>query len=800
MDEEEEEEEEDADEGEIAPVLGEEERATIPTRRLLKRQASAAGEFDYGVIGNRASDRFKTYVRRIELDPWDTDAWTGLVKEAQNNRGGGMSLKDVLRKFLKQFPTSGRYRRMLAQAEMESGDWQAADKVLQEGLETCASLELWLLYLERVRRSAVAGGGRTEQEAREDTIAAFELALLHVGCNPASTPLWQKYLDYIKSWEERSPLDKGNKMTAIRKVYRRVVALPLDGLEPLWRECEEFEMAGNEVLWKTKFSLEYLPKHMAAKAVYKERKPIWDGIDPNLLARPPRGHHGGSGGGGGGGGKDRKKREEAQAGQYRLWKRRLAFERTNPELTDEDGLRARVRHSYAQCLSHLRHFCEIWYDLAEYEYSLGEADRAAAVYRKAVEVIPGSDLLRVAQADLEERRGRIEEADAAWKAFLKDRRSTTGHVMYLRFVRRNMGKEAARRAFGATRALRRAGLVGYRLYLAHASIELHVNGEPEVARRVLEHGLSQHEGYVAEPEYVLEYIDFLVQRNDEENLRVLFERVLHPSAMPAERARLVWERFVQLELCLSSTGGSLAKAQDVERRMNQVYQDNSGPSGLLALWKRCSVAGCGMHPEGEVDSAFSDRMFFERREILNSRRGGNRGRDGGDGTNRDRSNPQGGNSGGKDGGKDTGSGGGPAKGGSEKGGKAGRGGDDKDGAPDKNASPGGGKGSGNDDEGWSRGDSSVSPLIPPFMRKLFMALPRHIGPQPDAEGLLKALRERALPGKPSAGSGGHKGKRRRNDSDDEDDGAGGLEAAPHKKPVRDIFRQRMQANLTPHDD
>lgn len=63
----------------------------------------------------------------------------------------------------------------------------------------------------------MAGGGRTEQEAREDTIAAFELALLHVGCNPASTPLWQKYLDYIKSWEERSPLDKGNKMTAIRK-------------------------------------------------------------------------------------------------------------------------------------------------------------------------------------------------------------------------------------------------------------------------------------------------------------------------------------------------------------------------------------------------------------------------------------------------------------------------------------------------------------------------------------------------------------------------------------------------------
>lgn len=47
----------------------------------------------------------------------------------------------------------------------------------------------------------------------------------------------------------------------------------------------------------------------------------------------------------------------------------------------------------------------------------------------------------------------------------------------------------------------------------------------------------------------------------------------------------------------------------------------------------------------------------------------------------------------------------------------------------------------------------------------------------------------------------HKGKRRRNDSDDEDGGGpGGIEAAPHKKPVRDVFRQRMQANLTAFDD
>lgn len=49
-------------------------------------------------------------------------------------------------------------------------------------------------------------------------------------------------------------------LTYCPQVYRRVVALPLEGLEWLWREFEEFEMAGNEMLWKTKFSLESLPK------------------------------------------------------------------------------------------------------------------------------------------------------------------------------------------------------------------------------------------------------------------------------------------------------------------------------------------------------------------------------------------------------------------------------------------------------------------------------------------------------------------------------------------------------------
>lgn len=73
-------------------------------------------------------------------------------------------------------------------------------------------------------------------------------------------------------------------------------------------------------------------RYMAAKAVYKERKPMWDGINPNFLARPPRGQTlGGVAMVGGARGKERK-REEMQMTQFRLWKRRLAYERSNPEV------------------------------------------------------------------------------------------------------------------------------------------------------------------------------------------------------------------------------------------------------------------------------------------------------------------------------------------------------------------------------------------------------------------------------------------------------------------------------------
>lgn len=85
--------------------------------------------------------------------------------------------------------------------------------------------------------------------------------------------------------------------------------------------------------------------------------------------------------------------------------------------------------SYSGCLHHTS-----WPKLTTRVEIASLPPTPPATCFSCAKVIPGSDLLRVAQADLEERRGRIEEADRVWKAFLGDRGSTTGHVMYLRRV------------------------------------------------------------------------------------------------------------------------------------------------------------------------------------------------------------------------------------------------------------------------------------------------------------------------------------------------------------------------------
>lgn len=72
-------------------------------------------------------------------------------------------------------------------------------------------------------------------------------------------------------------------------------------------------------------------RYQNAKAIYRDRKPYVEHIDSSFLASPPR------------------ENDDKQANQYRLWKRRISYEKGNPEVGDLCSICGSLECSVVQC-------------------------------------------------------------------------------------------------------------------------------------------------------------------------------------------------------------------------------------------------------------------------------------------------------------------------------------------------------------------------------------------------------------------------------------------------------------------
>jgi len=135
--------------------------------------------------------------------------------------------------------------------------------------------------------------------------------LEHIGFDISSTQIWMDYLNFLKESKPSNPFEEGQKISSLRKLYQRAVENPMHNLEAIWKEYDAFENNLNKQLAKA-FVIEYSPKYVSARVVYRERKGYLDGILRNMLAKTPRGSI---------------KKEH----QVTLWKKLIAYEKTNPQ-------------------------------------------------------------------------------------------------------------------------------------------------------------------------------------------------------------------------------------------------------------------------------------------------------------------------------------------------------------------------------------------------------------------------------------------------------------------------------------
>lgn len=76
---------------------------------------------------------------------------------------------------------------------------------------------------------------------------AYDFALDHIGLDSLSTPIWKEYLQFIKAGETRTTWEEQGKVAELRKVYTRVLKVPVEDIEGIWREYDMFEGQVNKI-------------------------------------------------------------------------------------------------------------------------------------------------------------------------------------------------------------------------------------------------------------------------------------------------------------------------------------------------------------------------------------------------------------------------------------------------------------------------------------------------------------------------------------------------------------------------
>lgn len=133
----------------------------------------------------------------------------------------------------------------------------------------------------------------------------------------------------------------------------------------------------------------------------------------------------------------------------------------------------------------------------------------------------------------------------------------------MKFTRRAEGIKSARAIFKKAREDIRSR---YHVFVAAALMEYYCSKDKDIAFRIFELGLKRFGG---SPEYVMCYIDYLSHLNEDNNTRVLFERVLSSGGLTNQLSVEVWNKFLEFE----SNIGDLTSIVKVERRRSSVLEN-----------------------------------------------------------------------------------------------------------------------------------------------------------------------------------------------------------------------------------
>ncbi|CAJ0635957.1 15600_t:CDS:10 [Entrophospora sp. SA101] len=500
------------------------------------------------------------FEKLISKNIYNKDVWEELLVEVKSKDED--KVRYIYEKFLQHFPTSPKQWIQYAEYELKNKNFDKVESIFTRCIRTVLSVDLCKFYLNYILEKNTTDSGAISPEARDIIIKAYEFVIHLIGLDKDSGTIWNDYIQFIKTGETHNTWAEQQKMDTLRKIYQKAICIPLNNVEQIWKEYDQFENSLNKLTAK-KILHDKSPSYMTARTTIKELRKITDKIVKNIIPVPPKWT----------------KQEKEQLSYWKDW---IDWEKSNPlSLEDQSALSQRVMYAYKQAMMYLRFYPELWFEASNYLQSVKKEDEAVSTLKNATEIMPTSFLIHFAYADLQEDRKQFEEARNAFKSLLdrlqekiksieeataeeinelnKPISSPTDNSM--RFERRIGGMKAARTMFSKAR---KSPYCTHHVFIASAMMEYHCNKDLVVAGKIFELGLKT---FINDPDYVVQYLDFLISLNDDNNALALFERAL--LSIPSDKAKILWKKFSDYE----NNYGDLASIYKINERQAKEYPE-----------------------------------------------------------------------------------------------------------------------------------------------------------------------------------------------------------------------------------
>lgn len=154
--------------------------------------------------------------------------------------------------------------------ELKHANFNEVENIFTRCLKTVLSVDLWKFYLNYIRRINSTEDGKLESDTRTVIEKAYDYVLNNVGIDKDSGPIWSDYIFFLKNAEVNIGLvvhlvvihslnfliafpqttntwEEQRKMDSMRRVYQRAVAIPLNNVEHLWKEYDQWENGLNRL-------------------------------------------------------------------------------------------------------------------------------------------------------------------------------------------------------------------------------------------------------------------------------------------------------------------------------------------------------------------------------------------------------------------------------------------------------------------------------------------------------------------------------------------------------------------------